>query len=332
MRLSVVVVNWNSARFLEGCLESLHREFKSLPPDDWEIIVLDNSSFDNAVEVANAYPRVSFIQLMKNLGFARANNIGAKLSTGSTILFLNPDTEVLASSVAQLLACSQKVQRAGAIGACLLDSDGTFQESCIQPVPSVMNQLFDLDVVQHARFLRARRLTRALDSAIKVVSVPAVSGACLLIPRNAFEAVGGFSDDYFMYGEDVDLCYRMTRAGYTNYTVMSSYVIHHGGASTSARSELPVQRMRFQNIMMRQSVWKFLRKKSGRVAASLYRGTMLMAALIRLSVLFAVRPRQLNGRGRSYISPLCLSKWKWWFVLQWALGTQSAHGKKDCLS
>lgn len=328
MRLSVVIVNWNSARFLEGCLESLHRELEPLPPDDWEIIVLDNASFDSSAEVANAYPKISFIQLSKNMGFARANNIGARCSTGSAILFLNPDTEVLVSSIAELMTCSQKVHAPGAIGACLLNPDGTFQESCVQSIPSIINQLFDLDVLQHARFLRARRSVRALDTTVKVANVPAVSGACLLVPRIAFESVGGFSDDYFMYGEDVDLCYRMIKAGYTNYTVMSSLVIHHGGASTRARSVLSGQRMRFESVMMRQSVWQFLSKKNGRVAASVYRGTMLAAALLRLSVLFAVRSRPLNGKIHSTISPLCMSKSKWRFVLQWALGAQSAWVRK----
>jgi N-acetylglucosaminyl-diphospho-decaprenol L-rhamnosyltransferase len=319
--VSVIIVNWHSAELLGKCMQSIERQWAASEAPLPEVVVVDNASFDKAGEVAHSHGAI-FVQVHENVGFARANNIGARRAKGSLLLFLNPDTEMTPGALEPLITCARVAERAGAVGACLLNTDGSFQESCIQTVPSVANQLLDLDALHHARFIRARGSARALGGTVKAARVPAVSGACLLVARNAFDAVGGFCEEYFMYGEDVDLCCRLARAGYRNYTVMSSFVVHHGGASTGARYSLSVQRTRFQSVMKQHSMWQFMRMRRGPVTASAYRGAMLASALIRLGVLFSVQSNPQGRKGRSITASLCMAKWKWWFILQWALGAQ----------
>ncbi len=275
--LSIIIVNWNSVAFLTQCLKSIYKH----PPDvPYEIIVIDSASFDGCADVLReGHPGVRFFQSLTNIGFAKANNLASAKCTGEYLLFLNPDTELVGQALDGLLTCASSLPDAGVVGGRLINSDGTVQSSCIQSVPTIANQFFD------SEFLRDRWPTSALwgmaplyDTAGGNHEVAAVSGACILIKRRTFELVGGFTEEYFMYAEDIDLSCKVRKAGYRNYYVSDVSVIHHGGGS----SEQAVSA--FSAVMMREATWRFFRTTRGGLYALGYRASMTVAAAGRLAL------------------------------------------------
>ena len=134
MKLSIIIINWNSALFLRKCLASV---YLNAPSVSFEVLVVDNASYDGCAEmVQSEFPEVRFFQSEENLGFGRANNFAVERSLGAALLFLNSDTEVIGPAVSRLLGCLRSRPNAGAVGAKLLNPDATVQESCIQSFPS----------------------------------------------------------------------------------------------------------------------------------------------------------------------------------------------------
>jgi hypothetical protein len=296
MMLSIIIVNWKSKDFLQTCLTSVYAQTRGVA---FEVIVIDSGSFDGCAEMLRErFPQVRFIQSADNLGFAKANNLATRSARGDVLLFLNPDTELPGPAIQTLLAALESLPDAGAVGAKLLNTDGTIQTSCIQSFPTILNQVLDAEVLRR-RFPRSRLWGMAALFATneRPQPVEAVSGACVLVRRAAFEEVGGFSEEYFMYGEDLDLSHKLRAAGLVNYFVPAAGLVHHGGSSTAqAPSDFSV-------VMMRESVWRFLRKTRGRSYAAGYRLALGMAACVRL-VLLVGRPAAR----------------KWRAILKWSLG------------
>ena len=145
-------------------------------------------------------------------------------------------------------------------------------------------------------------------------SVEVISGACLMVSRIAFERVGRFSEDYFMYAEDLDLCFKLHKAGFRNYYLGDASVIHHGGQSTSAKSE-----NQFGNVLMRESVFRYLRRHRGRLYAGAYRLTVAGAAVVRLGILAAA---WLLTAGQWSRLSLENGFRKWKALLRWSLGRE----------
>lgn len=305
MQLSIIIVNWNSKDYLRKCLESVFTETRDI---EFEVIVIDSASFDGCGEMLRAhFPQVSFIQGNQNIGFARANNEAFGVSKGNAILFLNPDTEVIGPAITALHEHLTKLPNAGAVGCKLLNSDGTVQTSCIQSVPTILNQLLD------SEFLRAHwprsplwGMAPLFDATTAPQPVEAVSGACVMMKRSLFEQIGRFSEDFFMYAEDIDLSYKATHAGATNYYVPTAVVIHHGGSSTQQAPS------NFSVVMMREAIWRFLRKTRGNFYGLGYRVSMLLSSFCRL---FLISPARLFGKGVSSYS-------KWLAILRWSLNKE----------
>ena len=141
--LSIIIVNYNSADFVLACVRSICEQRCTVA---YEVIVVDNASYDGCSErLAQYYPHVIFVQSQSNLGFGRANNLGARHASGEVLLFLNPDTEVRDRAVDCLYEHFQKLEKPGAVGCRLLNSDGSLQKSCVQALPTVLNQVLDAD-------------------------------------------------------------------------------------------------------------------------------------------------------------------------------------------
>ncbi|GAB4114335.1 MAG: hypothetical protein Kow001_15670 [Acidobacteriota bacterium] len=301
-RLSVVIVNWRSAPDLAACLESVARETR---PELYEVIVVDNASFDGCGEMlATRHPDVLFIQSQENLGFARANNLAARVARGDVLLFLNPDTLIHDHAIEKMFDVTAGRADAGAVGARLLNPDGTTQTSCVQAFPSVINQILDAEVLR--RLAPRSRLwgSRAVaELGREPIPVEAVSGACLMVRREAFEQAGGFSSDYFMYGEDIDLCFRLARQGRVNLHCPDAVVTHLGGGSSRSRMS------GFAAVMTRESVMRFLAAHRGSRSASLYRFLMACSALIRLGLLAVAAAAKRGARRRHEYGP-SITKWK----------------------
>src|SRR5690348_3920993 len=211
--LSILIVNWNSVAFLRDCLESIYANTKAI---QFEVVVVDNASHDGCEQMlATEFGSVRFIQSGSNLGFARANNLAFQASSGRNVLFLNPDTEVLGSALERLVRFLDENPRAGIVGPKLLNSDGSIQTSCIRSFPTILNEALDTDLLRRL-FPRSRwwGIGPLFENRTAPAAVDAVSGASLMIRRNVFEAAGLFTTSYFMYAEDVDLCFKARRAGW----------------------------------------------------------------------------------------------------------------------
>lgn len=314
MDLSIIIVNWNSKDYLQKCIASILAWTSDIK---YEIVVIDSASFDGVDKMLKqCYPQVRFIQSDRNIGFAKANNTAFKVSSGSHTLFLNPDTELVSPAVNILFDHMHTLPRAGAIGCTLLNSDGSLQTSCIQSFPTILNQLLS------SEFLRAlfpksplwgmASLFGAKDGPAEV---EVISGACIMLRRTLFDQVGLFSEDYFMYAEDLDLCYKIRQAGYTNYYIPNAAAIHFGGGSTEKRPS------DFSVVMMRESVWRFMKKHRGKIYGLAYRASTLISAVGRLLLLMILFPLQfVRKTGPSWNA----SFRKWRAILTWSLGHKDA--------
>jgi GT2 family glycosyltransferase len=314
MDLSIIIVNWNSSDYLQKCIASVLEWTSNV---DFEILVIDSASFDGVDKMLRQhYPEVRFIQSDTNLGFAKANNVAFRKSTGTHILFLNPDTELIGPAINILYNYLQTLPKAGAIGCKLLNGDRSVQTSCIQAFPTLLNQTLNSEFLQ-TRFPNMpiwgmRSLFCATD---EPAEVEMISGACLMLKRSLFEQVGLFSEEYFMYAEDLDLCYKIRKASYLNYYIPSASVIHFGGGST-AKSPSD-----FSVVMMRESIWRFLKKNRGRIYGTAYRASIAVSAIGRLLLLMMLLPAPYLGKkSTSWKGSLK----KWWAILGWSLGLRAA--------
>jgi GT2 family glycosyltransferase len=314
MDLSIIIVNWNSVAFLRKCLGTVYANGAGL---EFEVVVIDNGSMDGCAEVmAREFPQAVFIQSVDNLGFAGANNVGFQHCEGRNILFLNPDTEIIGPGLRDMSAFLDSTPNAGAVGAMLLNSDGSIQTSCIQAFPSLLGEVLDSEYLRR-KFPQARLwgMRQLFEPGNTTAVVDAVSGACLMIKRTVFEAVNGFSTEYFMYMEDIDLCYRATRSGFKTYYLSAAKVIHHGGRSSDAKPEDG-----FATIMMRESRYTYMRLRKGRGWAAAYSCAIGLSAALRVCLLGGVRvvtvgklrPEKLRG---AFL--------KWGKVLRWACGLET---------
>ena len=314
MDLSIICVNWNSVDYMRAAIATIRKYTHNVR---YEIIVVDNASPDGRAKILKAeFPEIQLIESQVNLGFAKANNLGFKHSSGSYLLFLNPDTELAGPAIDVMMERAKSLPDTGAMGCKLLNSDGSIQTSCIQTFPTITNQLLDID------YLRARwPHCKLWDVGILFrdnrgpVQVEMISGACLMVSREIFERVNMFSEEYFMYADDVDLCYKIQSLGLKNYYIGDATVIHHGGKSSSQRIA-----NQWSLIMKFNSIFQFCVKTRGRFYGLIYRLAMAGSASVRLlllGVLFIVR--SLQGKAGS----LRYAATKWIAVLKWSLGLKN---------
>ncbi len=232
MQLSVIIVNYNVKHFLEQCLFSVCKATQGI---ESEIIVVDNHSADNSVEYLRpSFPGVRFICNTENLGFAKACNQGRALASGNYIVFLNPDTIIPEDCFRQCMAFLSSQPDAGALGIKMLDGSGRFLKESKRSFPSPLTSLYKLFGLSRL-FPRSRTFSRYHLGHIdenKTHSVDVLAGAFMMLKKEVLEKVGGFDEAFFMYGEDVDLSYRIQQSGFKNYYFAGSNIIHFKGEST----------------------------------------------------------------------------------------------------
>jgi N-acetylglucosaminyl-diphospho-decaprenol L-rhamnosyltransferase len=310
VELSIVIVNWNSMQYLCECLESV---YETCPNLRFEVIVVDNASPQRDIEnLPERFPDVVLLQPQANLGFAGANNLGFRRCSGEHVLFLNPDTRVLGSAIQTMLSQATALPRAGIVGCKLLNSDSSIQTSCIQKFPTILNQALDIEYLQR-RWPQASLWGIAPLFANKPVpaKVEVISGACMMVNREVFQKVGGFSEDYFMYAEDLDLCYKVKKANFDSYFVGDAEVIHYGGKSSGQQetNEWATQ-MKFRSIL------RFCSKTRGSLYSGLFRLSLAGVAFCRLVLISLAFP---FGKGKTLRR--VFSKWR--AVFRIAVGLDS---------
>ncbi|MBZ5502483.1 MAG: glycosyltransferase family 2 protein [Acidobacteriia bacterium] len=274
MELSIISVNWNSVNYLRECISSIYEHTRGIT---FEIIVVDNASPEGGVDaLKQQFPDIVLIKSNENLGFAGANNLGFRQSSGKHILFLNPDTKLVNPAINVMLHRLESLPDAGIVGCKLLNGDLSVQTSSIMRFPRILNQ------VLQAEYLRLRwpdfplwAIGPLFSSNQTPVKVEIISGACMMIRREVFERAGMFSEEYFMYAEDMDLCCKVTRAGFANYYVGEGTIVHYAGASSPREWRL---------IMKMRAELRLCAKFRGHLYALLFRSVLALNAAIRLFV------------------------------------------------
>lgn len=236
MQLSVIIVNYNVKFFLEQCLSSVIRAITEI---EAEIIVIDNLSTDGSREYfKDRFHQVTFIWNKENIGFGRANNLGLKHATGELVLFLNPDTILPENCLKKCLGVLASKPTIGALGIKMIDGTGQYLKESKRGFPTPMTSLFKLlgltGMFPHSAVF-ARYYMGNLDASTNHI-VDVLAGAFMITRRTALDQVAGFDEDFFMYGEDIDLSYRIQQAGYKNYYYADSAIIHFKGESTQKGS------------------------------------------------------------------------------------------------
>lgn len=245
MDLSVIIVNYNVKYFLEQSLLSVKKATEGY---DTEVFVIDNASEDGSAQfIRENFQWVKLIENTENLGFGRANNQGLKLASGKYILILNPDSILGEDSLRLLIDFLDKHPDIGAVGPKIVDREGKFELACRRGFPTpfaAFSKITGLaSLFPNSRFFAKYNLTY-LDPD-KLSEVDALVGAFILLRREVYEKVGGFDEQFFMYGEDLDLCYRIKAAGWKIYYNPESEVIHYKGEST-LRSKVDVRKEFFR--------------------------------------------------------------------------------------
>ena len=232
MRLSVLIVNYNVKAFLDQCLRSVRAASRNL---DVEVIVVDNASTDQSGEWITAqFPEVRWIASPTNLGFGRANNLALREATGDVVLYLNPDTVVPEDNFATALAYLADHPEVGSLGCRMIDGTGEFLPESKRALPTPSVALYRL-LGLSSLFPRSPRFARYYLGHLpedQNAEVDVHCGAWMMVRKPILDQLGGFDEAYFMYGEDIDLSYRIQKAGWQNHYLATSPIIHYKGEST----------------------------------------------------------------------------------------------------
>ena len=236
MQVSIIIVNYNVKYFLEQCLCSVKKAIDKL---EAEVIVIDNNSTDDSIAYLQPkFPFVQFIYNKENVGFAKANNQALPYCTGNYILYLNPDTIIPEDCLQKCIDFFEKTPDCGALGIKMIDGSGTFLPESKRGFPSPLASFFKLtglaDLFPRSRLFNQYSLGY-LD-AFTNHQVDVLAGAFILAKSTIINEINGFDEAFFMYGEDIDLSYRIQQLGYKNYYFADSTILHFKGESTKKGS------------------------------------------------------------------------------------------------
>lgn len=242
MKLSVCIVSWNTKDLLKKCLASI---YKYPPKCEFEVFVADNASADGTASmVRTEFPQVILIQNTENIGFAAANNREFELAKGRYLLILNPDTEIFGGSIDVLVDFLDTNADAGVVAPKLLNSDGSLQRSCMG-FPTVgamaMRQLFLEALLPFNPYTKKYLMSDFKYDMLTEVDQP--MGACLLIRKEIIDRIGPFDNGYYMFFDEVDLCFRIKKAGWKIFFDPSSSVMHHGGTAVKKWSPVKLSKV-----------------------------------------------------------------------------------------
>ena len=278
LSLSIVVVNYNSGKLLRQCIESIRAETTTL---DCEILIVDNASTDKSISIAEpSFGEAILIKNTENAGFSKANNIGISKSRGRYVLLVNPDVVVLPGSVVELIRFMEENPTAGIISGKLVNSDRSLQYS-IRNFPSLTNQVFEGAFLHHL----FPWLTTLVGEVVynnkayeRERTVDWISGAVMMVRREVFETVGMLDEDFFLYAEEIDWCYRTSKHGWQVSYVPTAQFIHFG-SGYRANPALLAQDMRSRRMLYR--------KHYGLLRAKLLNLIMLSNVVTRAAVYLA---------------------------------------------
>jgi GT2 family glycosyltransferase len=313
--VSVVIVSYNTRVVTLACVRSVVELTRGC---SFEVILVDNDSKDGTVEaIRAAYPQVTVIANEDNVGFARANNQGLEIATGGHLLLLNPDTEVNADTLSGALAHMERSPEVGLLGCRSFGADGK-QQSTLFRYPRLTDVFVNV-VVPNKLMRKSRALGKSRYVGLDVdvpQDVEVVAGCFMFLRREVYDQVGGMDGDFFMYGEEVEWCWRMHCAGWVIRYVPDVSILHYGGVSTA---QLPTE----MNLSMARGHLLVLQKIRGRGAAWVANLLMLVRDLPRVLLwavlwplrwsdgsVYAAGMRRAAGRWRMHLRGVIRLDWK----------------------
>jgi GT2 family glycosyltransferase len=254
MDVSTVIVNWNTGNILRDCLKSVYEQTQGI---SFEVIVIDNASLDGSADIVRKqFPQVILIENDENRGFAPGVNQGMAVAKGRYVLVLNSDTIICDNAIEKTIRYADKYPKAGITGCQVLDDSGTIQMTCFR-FPSVLNlflHTFALNKIfkKNHFFGREWMLWWPRDTEREV---EVISGSFMLVRRDAIDDVGLMDEDYFLYYEETDWCYRFAKAGWKKLFWPEAKIIHcHGGRNSSKQESLKMA------VQMQKSCLIFFKK------------------------------------------------------------------------
>ena len=280
MELSIIVVNYNVKHFLKQCLQSVYVSAKHISS---EVIVVDNNSVDGSVEmIKNNFPNTIIINNKKNVGFSKANNQAIKIAKGGIVLMLNPDTVIQEKTLKYVLNFINVTNNVGAVGIKMVDGKGNFLPESKRSLPkpsTAFYKIFGLSRVFPNSKKFGKYHLNFLDKD-KIHEIDVISGAFLMTKKSVLEEVGFLDERFFMYGEDIDLSYRIQKKGYINYYLPDHSIIHYKGESTKKTSVNYI--FTFYNAMI-LFVKKHYDKKDASILISVIKLAIMFRALISIT-------------------------------------------------
>lgn len=286
MQLSIIIVNYNVKYFIEQCLHSVQAAIKNI---ETEVFVVDNNSVDGSCAMLKEkFPWVQLIENKKNVGFSVANNQAIVKSKGKYILLLNPDTIVEEHTFEKIIQFMDSNPEAGGLGVKMIDGKGNFLPESKRALPTPMIAFFKIFGFSML-FPKSRTFSKYhlgfLDKN-KIHEVDVLSGAFMLLRKETLDKIGLLDETFFMYGEDIDLSYRITKGGYKNYYYPETTIIHYKGESTKKGSLNYV--MVFYNAMI-----IFAQKHFSKQNAKIY--TFLIKLAIYFKAFLAICSRLIKS-------------------------------------
>jgi GT2 family glycosyltransferase len=239
-KLFIIIVNFNAEKFLVECLDSIYAQTKQISFDIW---VVDNNSADTSVtRVLQNFPQMNLIENKENIGFARANNQAITKCTGDYILLLNPDTLILNNAIEKVIGFMEGNPTIGICGCKVLNEDKTLQLACRRSIPTPGVAFFRLTglskLFPKSKIMAKYNLTYLNPD--ETNEVDAVSGAFLMIQKKVIDNIGLLDERFFMYGEELDWCLRVKKAGWTVMYYPEAEIIHYKGACSKYNSRKAV--------------------------------------------------------------------------------------------
>jgi GT2 family glycosyltransferase len=279
IKISVIIVSYNVRDFLLHSLQSIKKALDRIPS---EIIVVDNASVDGSAQsVSKHFPKVNIIENDSNIGFSAANNIGLKKANGKYIVLINPDTLVQEDTFTKLIEFMDIHPEAGGATCKILNPDGTFSIDSRHSVPKPSTALWKL-IGLNRLFPKSKifgRYNLTYLDPNKIYPVDAISGSFMFLRKKAIDEVGLLDEDYFMYCEDVDYCYRLNNDGWKIYYVPDSNIIHYKGESTK-KSNIDYA------INFNRSLYLFYKKHFHTKSFFVFGWIILVGAILRAILIY----------------------------------------------
>lgn len=298
MKLTIVIVSYNVCHMLEQCLRAVNRALEGM---EGEVVVVDNASTDGSMDYLRPrFPGVRFMAGRENVGFSRANNLAIRQTEGDYVLLLNPDTLVAEDTLRQCVAFLDAHPSVGATGVRMLNSDGSFAPESRRGLPTPFTsfcKMCGLGTLFPRSHVFGRYYMRYLDVE-EASPIEVISGAFCMVRRQALDQVGLLDEDFFMYGEDIDLSYRLLRGGWENYYLPCT-ILHYKGESTVKSS------FRYVHVFY-EAMLIFFNKHYGRryrILGKFVRLAVWVRALMDMVLRLVMRVRVWMGIPERYVDP-----------------------------